>query len=169
MVKVPANQAIEKVLSTKVNHSFVAKAESLSPNLHTWLETPKSVIGFVPDASKFFKCRAEHLASIEELSSLEWSKGADFILDFETHRVGYFSFHLHVNGLNADAPCRLRLVFGEVPYDVTEELHPCETWISTSWLPDETINVDWLPTDVVLPRRYSFRYVRIQVLDTSPK
>jgi hypothetical protein len=38
----------------------------------------------------------------------------------------------------------------------------------TSWLPDETINVDWLPTDVS-PRRYSARYVRIQVLDNGPK
>jgi hypothetical protein len=31
------------------------------------------------------------------------------------------------------------------------------------------MNVDWLPTDVSLPRRYSFRYVRIQVLDNGPK
>ncbi|KAJ7884119.1 hypothetical protein B0H14DRAFT_3432533 [Mycena olivaceomarginata] len=30
-----------------------------------------------------------------------------------------------------------------------------------AWLLDETINVDCLPTDVSLPRRYSFRYFRI--------
>jgi hypothetical protein len=29
--------------------------------------------------------------------------------------------------------------------------------------------VDWLPTDVDMPRRYSFRYLKIEVIDTSPK
>lgn len=52
---------------------------------------------------------------------------------------------------------------------MTEDLHPCNTWISTSWLPDEVINVDWLPSDVDMPRRYSFRYIKIKIIDTSPK
>jgi alpha-L-rhamnosidase len=29
--------------------------------------------------------------------------------------------------------------------------------------------VDWLPADVEMPRRYSFRYLKIEVIDTSPK
>lgn len=92
-----------------------------------------------------------------------------FTLDFGSHRIGYFSFHCGIQGVNADAPARLKLTFGEIPFDVLEDLHPCKTWISTSWVPDETINVDWCPTDVDMARRYSFRYVRVQVLDTSPK
>jgi alpha-L-rhamnosidase len=83
--------------------------------------------------------------------------------------MGYLSFHVGVDGVHADAPVRLILTFGEIPCDVTEDLHPCKTWISTSWLPDEVINVDWLPAEVNMPRRYAFRYAKIEVIDTSPK
>jgi alpha-L-rhamnosidase len=126
-------------------------------------------VAFKLDPSASFQCRAVHQNTIDELSRLEWGKGDEFILDFGTHRAGYFTFHLATQGTNVDAPVRLKLTFGEVPYDVTEDLHPCKSWISTSWVPDEMINVDWCPTDVDMPRRYSFRYVRVQVLDTSVK
>ena len=167
--EVPANQIVQKVLATKVNHSFADKAEALKPVLQEWIEHPASVITFSPDAEAYFKCRAHQEHEISELPSLLYGKGERLILDFESHRAGYLSFHLGVEGINVDAPARLRITFGEIPYDVTEELHPCNTWISTSWLPDEVINVDWLPADITMPRRYSFRYVKIEVIDTSPK
>ncbi|KAJ7110472.1 hypothetical protein C8R44DRAFT_985710 [Mycena epipterygia] len=119
-------------------------AEALKPTLYEWIDEPQEAICFVPDEAAYFKWRAEHRMTIGELEKHEWTKGDDFIVDFGGHRVGYLSFHLGAVGVNIDAPCRLRLVFGET-------------------------NVDWLPTDVSLPRRYSFRYVRIQILDNGPK
>jgi alpha-L-rhamnosidase len=168
-LEVPANQKVERLLKTNINEEFARKAESLKPELHQWIDRPLSVIKFEPDPDAFFKCKAVQIHTIEELSKLSYGKGDQLILDFGSHRVGYFSINLGVDGINADAPARLRLTFGEIPYDVTENLHPCNTWISTSWLPDEIINVDWLPTDVDMPRRYSFRYVKIEVIDASPK
>ncbi len=41
-------------------------------------------------------------------------------------------------------------------------------WISSSWLPDEVINIDECPHEVVLPRRYTFRFLRIEVIDIVP-
>jgi hypothetical protein len=41
--------------------------------------------------------------------------------------------------------------------------------LSSSWLQEETIFVDILPGVIELPRRYSFRYVKVEVLETSPK
>lgn len=169
MATVPENQKVTHTLATIYNQEFTEKAAALTPTLHEWVERPLRLVRFVPDDEAFFKCRPETVGDISSFSSLLWGKGDEFILDFGSHRVGYLSFHLGAEGINIDAPTRLRLTFGEVPYDVTEELHPCDTWISTSWLPDETINVDWVPTDVSLPRRYSFRYLRVQVIDTSPK
>lgn len=166
---VPENQKIDVILETDFNAAFADVAEALRPTLYEWIDEPQEAICFVPDEATYCKWRAEHRMTIGELEKHEWTKGDDFIVDFGGHRVGYLSFHLGAVGVNIDAPCRLRLVFGEVPTDVAEDLHPCNTWISTSWLPDETINVDWLPTEVSLPRRYSFRYVRIQVLDNGPK
>jgi alpha-L-rhamnosidase len=168
-VDVPANQMVERVFKTIRNETFAQKAEGLKPRLHEWVDHPLSVVEFQPDPEAFFKCTPVRTHTIEELSTLSYGKGDEVILDFGSHRVGYLSFHVGVEGVNVDAPARLRLTFGEIPYDVTENLHPCETWISTSWLPDEVINVDWLPTDVDMPRRYSFRYLKIEVIDTSPK
>ncbi|PVH75607.1 glycoside hydrolase family 78 protein [Cadophora sp. DSE1049] len=168
-VEVPANQKVEKVLRTRFNEDFARKAEALKPQLYEWIDRPLSVIKFEADEKTFFNCRPVHTNTIEELQDLSYGKGDQLILDFGSHRVGYLSFHLAVDGVNVDAPTRLRLTFGEIPYDVTEVLHPCNTWISTSWLPDEIINVDWLPTDVDMPRRYSFRYLKIDIIDTSPK
>jgi alpha-L-rhamnosidase len=167
--EVPANQKVEKLLGTNLNEAFAQKGEALKPELHQWIDHPLRVVKFAPDPEAFFGCKPVQTFTAEELPSLSYGKGDQFILDFGSHRVGFFSFHLGVDGINVDAPARLKLTFGEVPYDVTEELHPCNTWISTSWLPDEVINVDWLPTQVNMPRRYAFRYVKIEVIDTSPK
>ncbi|KAE8454664.1 hypothetical protein EG329_000287 [Mollisiaceae sp. DMI_Dod_QoI] len=168
-VDLPANQKVKKLLKTNLNTKFAEKAEALKAQLYDWIDHPLSVIEFKPEADAFFKCKAVQKHPIEALPSLSYGKGDQVILDFGSHRVGYLSFHLEVDGMNVDAPTRLRLTFGEIPYDVTEDLHPCNTGISTSWLPDEIINVDWLPTDVEMPRRYSFRYLKIEVLDTSPR
>lgn len=146
---------------------FLDVAEALNPRLCEWTERPLGVVSFQHDISEYFGCRPIQTYTIDELSSKQWGRGDEFILDFGKHRVGYLSFHLAAKGVNIDAPVRLRFTFGEVPYDVVEELHPCNSWISTSWVPDEVINVDWCPTDVDLSRRYSFRYIRIQVIDTS--
>jgi alpha-L-rhamnosidase len=166
---IPANQKVERVLKINLNKEFAEKAESLKPQLHEQIDYPLSIIEFIPDDNTFFKCKAVQKHPIENLPNLSYGKNDQLILDFGSHRVGYLSFHLGVDGINVDAPTRLRLTFGEIPYDVTENLHPCNTWISTSWLPDEIINIDWLPTDVEMPRRYSFRYLKIDILDTSPK
>lgn len=168
-VEVPDNQKVEEVLKTIFNDSFARKAEELRPILHEWIDRPLSVVEFQPDSKTFFGCKAVPILPIDKLSSVSYGRGEQLILDFGSHRVGYLSFHLGVEGVNIDAPVRLRLTFGEVPYDVTESLHPCNTWISTSWLPDEVINVDWLPADVEMPRRYAFRYLKIEIIDTSQK
>src|SRR5271169_4099446 len=141
--EIPASQRIEKVLATHFNEAFARKAEACSSKLHEWIDLPLSIITFEPDPEAFFECRTIQQYEISQLPSVSYGRGDQLILDFGAHRVGYFSFHLDVDGVNIDAPARLRLIFGEVPYDVTEDLHPCNSWISTSWLPDETINVDW--------------------------
>ncbi|KFY41085.1 hypothetical protein V495_05063 [Pseudogymnoascus sp. VKM F-4514 (FW-929)] len=169
VAEIPDNQKVEKHLATHCNEAFARKAESLTPKLHEWTDRPLSVVTFQPNEKAFFKCNPVILHRIDELDSLTYGKGDQLILDFGSHRVGYLSFHLSAEGVNIDAPARLRITFGEIPYDVTEELHPCNTWISTSWLPDEVINVDWLPTDVEMPRRYAFRYIKFEIVDTSQK
>ncbi|KAL0934642.1 alpha-l-rhamnosidase [Colletotrichum truncatum] len=161
---------VESVLPTKWNRNFEKVANDLCPKLHKWVRTPQRVINFAKDENEYFGLRAE-LADppIDQLPSKAWGKGDDFILDFGIHMVGYVSMRLESRGSHMDAPCRLRLTFGESPLDVTLGMDNVKTWISTSWLPDEVINIDMCPELVTLRRRYSFRFLRVEVIDTSPK
>lgn len=167
--QVPNNQIVDKVPATNFNPHFARKAEELTPKLHSCTDKPLSIIKFEPDTNNFFGLKATSVRHVKDIASVSYGKGEEIILDFGSHRVGYLSFYLEAEGLNVDAPARLRLTFGEVPFDIAEPLHPCKSSISTSWLPDEVINVDWPPEDVDMPRRYAFRYLKIEVLDTSPK
>ncbi|KAG4261375.1 hypothetical protein FPRO03_11926 [Fusarium proliferatum] len=145
-------------------------ANDLLPKLHRCIRLPQRIARFEKASPSFFGLKArtaDH--DINDLPSLSWGKGSDFILDFDIHMVGYLSFHLDYVGPNMDAPCRLRLTFGESPLDVTMDMNDVNTWISTAWLPEEILNVDICPQIINLPRRYSFRYLRVQIIDTSPK
>ncbi|GKT66286.1 alpha-L-rhamnosidase [Colletotrichum tofieldiae] len=161
---------VESVLPTRWNRGFEKTANDLCPKLHRWARTPQRVIHFDKDENEYFGVRAVPAKySIDQLPSKTWGKGDDFILDFGIHMVGYVSMKLESRGSHMDAPCRLRLTFGESPLDVTLGMDNVKTWISTSWLPDEIINIDMCPELVSLSRRYSFRFLRVEVIDTSPK
>ncbi|KAL2783025.1 Six-hairpin glycosidase-like protein [Aspergillus keveii] len=154
-----------------VNPSFEAITAKIPSILHRWSRTPQQIISFLPtqEPSFFGVCPSLSEHAIFDLPSLTWGRGADFILDFGIHMVGYVSFLLTSSGEHMDAPCRLRLTFGESPLDVTMGMEGVKTWISTAWLPDEVMNIDECPQEVPLTRRYAFRYVRVEVIDTSPK
>ncbi|KAM5520293.1 alpha-L-rhamnosidase [Fusarium oxysporum f. sp. phaseoli] len=147
--------------------TFERIANDLQPKLHRCARAPQRIVEFEKTSPSFFGVKA--CAVDHDINDLSWGKGSDFILDFGIHMVGYLSFHLDYVGQNMDAPCRLRLTFGESPLDVTMDMNNVNTWISTAWLPDEVINIDICPQTISLPRRYSFRYLRVQITDTSPK
>lgn len=149
--------------------SFLTAAEALTPELSYTEENPKNVVTFVPDDKAFLR----HTVTVQYNASMledKWfTSGDEFIVDFEGHRTGYFSFYLDARGENVDCPARLRLTFGEVPGDVVEDFYPSKSWISTSWFPHEEAKIDELPGHVNIQRRHAFRYVRVQVLEVSSK
>jgi alpha-L-rhamnosidase len=153
----------------KLLKAWAAKAESLIPELVESVQWPVSLVRAVaaPEAPLRFRMETESPASA--LEKRELRRGDSVIVDFEGHRTGYLSFRLATEGREPDAPVRLRFTFGEVPTDVAEPFYPYKGQLSEAWLPDEVINVDYLPQAVRMPRRYAFRYVKIEVLDTSPE
>jgi alpha-L-rhamnosidase len=169
MANVPESQQVDKLVDTRFNNVFAIKASQLQPTIHQWTRRPQQVVQFEDDQESFFGVKPVFAHTIESIHALIWGRGDEFILDFGMHLVGYLSFKISGRGVNIDAPVRLRFVFGETPRDVAEELYPCNTWISTSWLPDEVFNIDDLPSTYEVSRRHAFRYLRVQILDTSPK
>jgi len=146
---------------------WLEAAQALIPTLVTIPQAPVSLVHPVADDSLPLRYRMERDAPAAELENRLLKKGDSFILDFEGHRTGRLSFDLVGEGRGVDAPVRLRLTFGEVPTDIAEPLYPYKGHLATGWLPDEVINVDYLPQSVHMPRRYAFRYVKVEVIDTS--
>ena len=68
-----------------------------------------------------------------------------------------------------DAPLYLRIKFAEVPAELATESSDYDGWLSRSWIQEEFVHLDRLPAKLSLPRRYSFRYVELKIIDTSPK
>jgi alpha-L-rhamnosidase len=148
--------------------SWADKAEALMPRLTETEQRALSLVRAVaaPDAPLRFRMDVE--APAADLAKRVLKKGDSVIVDFGGHRTGHLSFRLETEGREPDAPARLRFTFGEVPTDVAEPLYPYSGQLSSAWLPDEVVNIDYLPQTVRMPRRYAFRYVKIEVLDTSP-
>jgi alpha-L-rhamnosidase len=169
--KLPAARAAEPASSTGDGAlaRWNAQAEALMPAIIETEQLPVHLVRAVAAPETTLRFRMETDAPARELAKRVLRRGDFVIVDFEGHRTGFVSFHLATEGRDPDAPVRLRLTFGEVPTDVAEPLHPYKGQLSEAWLPDETINVDYLPRSVRLPRRYAFRYVKIEIIDTSPE
>ncbi len=147
--------------------SFLAKAEACKPALIETVQSPLGLITPVADASLPLGWQIQPAGDIAALEAKILNKGDSLIIDFGGHRTGHLSFDLIGIGRNIDAPARLKLTFGEVICDVAEPLHPYTGWLSESWLPEEIVTIDYLPQSVRLPRRYAFRFVKVEIIDTS--
>ena len=158
-----SGNALEVMRSRR--QAWLDRAQALIPTLSQTEQSPLGLVHFVADPSLALRYRLERESA--SLDERRLKKGDSFILDFGGHRTGHFSFDLIGEGRGVDAPVRLRLTFGEVPTDVAEPLYPYTGQLATGWLPDEVINVDYLPQSVHLPRRYAFRFVKVEVIDTS--
>lgn len=121
-------------------------AESLKPALHR--ETVRPVSG-MPD----------HALTENE----------SIVLDFGTHFVGHFTMKLSAQGSHPDAPAWLAVKFCENARELSETLDGYTGWISKGWVQQEQAHIDVLPAAVSFPRRYAFRFVKIDVLALSSK
>jgi alpha-L-rhamnosidase len=146
---------------------WLVKADELKPVLSETAQRPISLVRPVRDDSVALRYRMDIEGPADALADRVMHKGDSVIVDFTGHRAGYLSFELAPEIQGRDFPVRLRLTFGEVPTDVAEPLYPYTGVISEAWLPNEVVNFDDLPRRVRLPRRYAFRYVKIEVLDTN--
>ncbi len=146
---------------------WLKTASGLIPVLKRTPQQPLALVKAVPDAAAVLRYRMETEAPATALGERLFKKGDQFILDFGGHRTGHLEFDLIGEGKGVDAPVRLKLTFGEVPTDIAESFTPYTGQLATGWLPDEIINVDYLPQTVKMPRRYAFRYVKVEIIDTS--
>ncbi|MBC1459215.1 alpha-L-rhamnosidase-related protein [Listeria newyorkensis] len=161
-------QVNENVVIVK-NKAFLAKAEACrKPLLHQGI-TAKSIVEVIADEQAIHGWKVRDVAPISELDRFVLGQGDSVILDFGEHVVGFPSLALVPVGSPPDAPLYLKFTFGEMPVEVAEPFANYDGWLSKSWLQEEHYHIDVLPRDLTLTRRYSFRYLKIEVIDSSPK
>ena len=149
---------------------LLKKAEENRPVIHTAAVKPSRIVELIQDTECLNGISVETSEKkLSELSSFGWKRDDRLILDFGDHRVGSFTVDIDQTGSPMDAPLYLRIKFAEVPAELAAESSDYDGWLSRSWIQEEFIHLDQLPARLSLPRRYSFRYVELKVIDTSPK
>lgn len=147
---------------------WLQKAEQYKPELIITEKRPLKVIDVVPDENAFQKWKVVDINPIDSLYNTPFRQKKKIIIDFGEHMTGYFSFSVRTTGLAADGPLRFKLTFGEVPSEVSVPFDPYTEGLSRAWLQDETVSVMYVPETVTIPRRLAFRYVKVELLGSSP-
>ena len=145
------------------NETLLNKALALLPELR---ETPVEPVCCVIPRMENGSARADEFGPC---ANLTLGKGESLCLDFGDHRVGYLDLELGYTGSHPDAPVVLDIRFAERLSEFFEDADSYGGWICTGWIQDERVRVDTVPGKLSLPRRYAFRYVRIEVKDISSK
>lgn len=152
------------------DENLLKKAEENRPVIQKGTAIPTRIAELIRDDSSLNGIAAKTSEkNIEKLSSYSWKRDDRLILDFGDHRVGSFEIDIDQTGSPMDAPLCLRIKFAEVPAELAVESSDYHGWLSRSWIQEELIHLDRLPAKLSLPRRYSFRYVELKIIDTSPK
>ncbi|KAF0426507.1 Bacterial alpha-L-rhamnosidase [Pediococcus acidilactici] len=157
--------------NVEFNHDklLLKKADDNVPELVKQVVTPTKLVETVANEGLLDNVGIQKVADIAQLSQMRLGRDERVILDFGDHYVGRFSVKIKSVGSPMDAPLTLKLKFAELPTELNQESKDYHGWLSRSWMQEEVIHLDELPTKLSLPRRYSFRYVELKVVDTSPK
>lgn len=161
------NFQISRDIGFQHNEAFLAKADSLIPEMHISIHKNFQIVRLQKDASKLGGYGAVRTGEV--MKDMTFGRGDKVILDFLTHHVGRFAIDISSVGSPMDAPLYIHLRFAEVPFELACRSEDYDGWLSRSWIQEEFIHLDELPCRLELPRHCSFRYVEISVIDTSPK
>lgn len=142
---------------------WAERAEALRPVLHRETIVPVKTVAPVRDETVFQGWRMQPA----EAGPARMDTGSERCWDFGRHMVGHLSFRVSLAGTRQDAPVKLRITFGEMPCELAEPFSDYHGWISAAWLQEETVIIDRVGKVIDLPRRYAFRYVKIEVLAAS--
>lgn len=152
----------------KASKEWLQKSEACKPALIYKEYHPLKIVNAVRDEKAYQGWRMEDKGPVNPLFNESLKNQSGIILDFGEHLTGDFTFSLKLLGKAvADAPVRLKFTFAEVPGELNTPFDPYPGGLSRAWLQDEVITLMTVPVEATIPRRVSFRYLRIDVLGAS--
>ena len=121
-----------------MNKWLLDKADMNCPKLFEREVTSNKTVTIVADENTFFGASAVPEGVIPQVLRT----GDRFTLDFGEHCVGYLSFRFRHVHTYLDAPVRLKLRFGEIPYELYRDFNSYHGSLSHTWLQEEIVNLD---------------------------
>lgn len=154
------------------NEAFINKANDLKRPLKSRTVYPRAIVEIKQDPTAFQGLRAVPVGECN--LPLLMNSGDKVLLDFGDHCVGYLSFALNhlqnvteVSNVITDSPARFKFSFGEFPLEIVTPHEEYHGQLGSGWLQYEEKTVVFTPYSGSLERRYAFRYLLIERLDTS--
>lgn len=147
------------------NEAFEAKIKQIEIEKYYEKVLPKRIVAAMPASAN----ELVEVVGYDPDEGIRMDRKEQVIVDFGEHCVGRVSLAITSLGSPPDAPAKLRLSFGETPIEVIRSFDSYKGELSASWLQEELLTIDALPETLELKRRYAFRYLKIEVVDTSPK
>ena len=158
----------QDVFSPEQRMNWLAKAEASKPMLIETVKTPQRMVSLKQNAQAWQGWEAVEAGDMETFYQTSLKKQPEIVVDFGEHLTGYFSCTLDLIGISeSDAPTRLKFTFGEVPSELATPFDPYPGSLSRAWLQDEIVTIEYVPETVHIPRRVSFRYLKIEILGNS--
>ncbi|MCD7973788.1 MAG: glycoside hydrolase [Candidatus Azobacteroides sp.] len=148
--------------------SWLEKAEQAKPALMETICKPLYLVRSVQDPDAFQGWRTEKSEEMDALYNISFKEKKEVIADFGKHITGYYSFFLKTTYRTQDAPLRIKFTFAEVPAELNTPFDPYPGTLSRAWLQDEIVTITQVDQEITIPRRLSFRYVKIELLGYSP-
>lgn len=156
------------ILSIFANQAlWLQKAEQAKPALHETIVYPVSLVQVVPDQDAFQGYRMESREGLDTYLSSSMKEHPTVIVDLGDHYTGYYSFHLKTTHRCADGPLRIRFTFAEIPSEFAADWEHYTGWLSAAWRQMEELVIFDMDKTYTLQRRYSGRYVKIELLAYS--
>lgn len=162
-----AMASIIEGMERKTIDEFIVKANANDPVLKKTEVAPKALVQIGKDATGNAVVTSSR--DIADMPGIRMQKGDSICIDFGDHYVGHVTLKLSSTGSPQDAPAFLRFKFAEIPQEILDDSNTYEGWISKGWIQEEYVHIDVLPETLAMPRRYSFRYMEVLVIDASVK
>lgn len=143
------------------------KAADLKTNLNFFDRTPKYSGRIIQDKADFFGYRFKPEKDILPNCAFELEINSEICFDFGEHLVGYFQFDVDFIGDNVGGPLRFKIILGEIPAEIGEDIDPYSGKLSRAWFQDEIFTLEYLPQTITFPRRFAFQYVKIVLIAKS--
>lgn len=143
---------------------WMRKAELNKPKLISTIKKPTQIVKIEKSADAYQGWKAVSAGDVESLYTSSFKENSGVIVDFGEHMTGYYTFTLSPFRGIPDAPARFKFTFGEVPSEVMTPFDPYKGTLSRAWLQDETVTAMVVPGSITIPRRLSFRYVKIELI-----